>query len=79
MAYANPVGPSGRMTKVTKADSDLAGGVTRALWVGSAGTATLVDEDGNTLTDFPLLLGLNPIRVRQVKTGGTADNIWAMY
>jgi len=79
MAYANPVGPSGRMTKVTKADADLAGGVTRALWVGSAGTATLVDEDGNTLTDFPLLVGLNPIRVRQVKTGGTADNIWAMY
>lgn len=78
-SYSNPIGPSGRLVKLTKADSDLAGGVSRALWVGTAGTANIVDEHGSTLTDFPLLVGLNPIRVLQVKTGGTADNILAMY
>lgn len=78
-SYGDPLAPSGRLTKVTKATSDLAGGVTRALWVGTPGTANLVDESGGTLTDFPLLAGLNPVRVVRVSTGGTADDIWAMY
>jgi hypothetical protein len=73
------IGPSGRIVSVTKADSDLVGGVTRGLWVGTAGTANLVDESGVTLSNFPLVVGLNPVRVAQVKTGGTADDIWALY
>ena len=64
---------------VTKADADLPSGPPRALWVGTAGTANLMDETGAVLTDFPLLEGLNPIAPRQVRTGGTADNIWALY
>lgn len=79
MSFAQ-FGPSGRLVKITKTDdTDLTNGVARSLWVGTAGTANLVDEQGNTLADFPLLQGLNPIRVLQVETGGTADDIWGMY
>lgn len=64
--------------KVTKADSDLPGGVARGLCCGTAGTANLMRLDGSTVTDFPLQQGYNPIGVRQVRTGGTADDIWAL-
>jgi hypothetical protein len=53
--------------------------VPRGLWVGTAGTANLVDEAGNTCADFPLKEGYNPIRISQLETGGTADDIWGLY
>lgn len=71
--------PSGKMRSVTKATSNLPDGQCRALWVGTAGTANLVDTTGEVLTDFPLKEGLNPIQVVRVSTGGTADDIWALY
>ena len=64
---------------VTKADADIPRGVCRGLLVGTAGTANLMDGDGNIQTDVPLQAGYNPLQVRQVRTGGTADNIWALY
>ena len=70
---------SGRVAAVTKADSALTNGVCYALWVGTAGTANLMDEYGTTLTNFPLLAGYNPVRCQQVRTGGTAADIWALY
>lgn len=63
---------------VTKADSDLPDGVARALLVGTPGTANLMQTDGTIRTDVPLQQGYNPISVRQVRTGGTADDIWAL-
>lgn len=77
MSYAT-LGPSGSLAKLTKADSTPIT-VPRSLWVGTAGTANLVDEKGNTLANFPLKAGLNPIRISQLETGGTADDIWALY
>lgn len=78
--YSDPIGPSGRLAKITKTDNtDLAGGVTRALWVGTAGTVNVRDEHGTDHTDLPLQAGLNPFRVIRVETGGTADDIWALY
>lgn len=71
--------PSGIVRSVTKATSNLPNGQCRALWVGTAGTANLVDLSGETLTDFPLKEGLNPISVVRVSTGGTASDIWALY
>jgi hypothetical protein len=53
--------------------------VTDGLLVGTAGTANLMDEYGNTVTGVPLQAGYNPLRVKQVRTGGTADDIWALY
>lgn len=64
---------------VTKADADLSGGTCRFLLVGTAGTANLMQSDGTIRTNVPLQLGYNPLRARQVRTGGTAADIWAGY
>lgn len=73
---------SGIWRKLTKASTDIprVGGLAvRALYVGTAGTANLMGGDGEIATDFPLQAGMNAIRPRQVRTGGTADDIWALY
>lgn len=49
-----------------------------ALWVGTAGTATIVSADGRTMTNFPLFQGMNEIQATNV-TLGTASDVWAMY
>lgn len=55
----------------------------RALLVGSAGAARLVDAEGNdtgATNLVPLQQGYNPISVRRIyATGLTASNIWALY
>jgi hypothetical protein len=47
--------------------------------VGTAGTANLGQVDGTTRTDVPLQAGYNPLVCLQVRLGGTADDIWALY
>lgn len=71
--------PAFTYVPVTKADSDLAGGICRGLLVGTAGTANLQDAGGTTRTNVPLQAGYNPIMCKQVRTGGTASDIWALY
>lgn len=78
MAVSDKTEPAEVFEPVTKANSDLAGGLTRGLLVGTAGTANLMQLDGSIRTDVPLQQGYNPLAVRQVRTGGTADNIWAL-
>jgi len=68
-----------KFVPVTKAPADLPGGVCRSLLVGTAGTANLKDEDGTVRNNVPLQQGYNPLRCSQVLTGGTADDIWALY
>lgn len=75
---ANLESPADKFVKVTKANENLEDD-TKALLVGTAGTANLMDRSGTIRTDVPLVQGYNPLRVRQVRTGGTADNIWALY
>jgi hypothetical protein len=65
---------------VTKHDTnEFADGTCRGLWVGTAGTANLTQDDGTERVNFPLKEGPNPIRVKRVKTGGSADDMWALY
>lgn len=71
--------PSGKIRAVTKANEDLPDGECRALLVGTAGTANLMDATGEILADVPLQQGYNPLKVLQVRTSGTADDIWALY
>jgi hypothetical protein len=71
--------PTGKIREVTKADSNLPEGECRALLVGTAGTANLMDATGQILADVPLQAGYNPLKVVQVRTGGTSDDIWALY
>lgn len=69
-----------RFAKVAKSDSvDFAGGPARALWVGTAGTANLVDLDDVLHANFPLKEGPNPIMCKRINLGGTADDIWAIH
>lgn len=72
-------GPAKSYVSVTKADADLPNGVCRGLLVGTAGTANLMDQEGNTRTSVPLQAGYNPLICLQVRTGGTASDIWALY
>lgn len=67
-------------TKIAAVTSGVAfpDGACRCLLVGSAGTATVIDDEGNTSTNIPLQAGYNPLRVTQV-TFGTAADIWALY
>jgi hypothetical protein len=71
--------PSGRWRKLTKSDSTVLAPMPRCLVCGRGGTANLVDETGETANNFPLQTGYNPIKVMQLKTGGTADDIWGLY
>lgn len=71
--------PADAYPPVTKADADLPNGICRSLWVGTAGTANLMEPDGTIRTNVPLVQGPNPFVVKQVRTGGTAADIWAIY
>ena len=66
---------------LTKSDSagDNLSRTPRALLVGTAGTANLVYASG-AVSSVPLQVGYNPLGgVLRIATGGTADNIWAIY
>lgn len=72
--------PGRKYVKITKSDTvDFADGVSRALLVGTPGTATLIDSYGNERANVPLQQGYNPLHVARIKLGGTADDIWAIY
>lgn len=64
---------------VVKADADLPDGECRALLVGTAGTANLTEDDGTERDNVPLVAGYNYLVCKQVRLGGTAANIWALY
>lgn len=71
--------PAALYVLVTKADAALPDGTCRGLLVGTAGPANLMDDGGNIRANVPLVVGFNPLVCRQVRTGGSADNIWALY
>lgn len=73
--------PAGKLVLVTPDDNnDLPDGTCRALLVGSAGAADIIDAGGNERTAVPLQQGYNPIGVTRVKaTNIVASNIWAIY
>lgn len=72
-------GSAVQFAPVTKADSDLPGGVCRWLLVGTAGTANIMQQDGTIRTNVPLHAGYHPLICKQIRTGGTAADIWALY
>ncbi|MFN4840166.1 MAG: hypothetical protein ACK5MB_07350 [Phycisphaerales bacterium] len=73
-------GPSPKYRAVVASDTvDFADGPCRALMVGTAGTATVIDIDDQPRT-IHLVQGLNPIICQRVNaTGLTAANITAYY
>lgn len=79
--------PADSITAVVKSDTNDVWGVAynattsrpcRGLLVGTAGSATVIDANGNTAALIPLQQGYNPIRVKQIKNVGDAGDIWAL-
>ena len=68
-----------KIVKLTKVNTDIVGGPARALKVGTGGTANFIDAEGNECTNYPLDAGYHPISIKQLKTGGTADDIWGLF
>lgn len=61
-------------------DNDLAGGVTRALYVGTEGDLAVMTARGNVVTFRNAAGGYHPLRViRVLDTGTTAADIVALY
>jgi len=77
--YAS-MGPARAVVAISKNDStDLPDGICQAFVAGTAGTLNFIDAYGNTVTNFPAQVGYNPIMLKRVLTGGTADNLWGLY
>lgn len=78
---ASPIGPARRLHPVTPADGqDLPNGLCRSLFVGQAGTLTIVDSVGTTVTIASLDGQYHPVCARRVlSTGTTAGGILALY
>lgn len=74
----NSLETSDKVLPLTKANGVVIN-TPRALWIGTSGTLTFVDVYGNTVTDFPAQVGLNPVRPKIISEGGTADDIWGLY
>lgn len=53
----------------------------RAILSASVGTVDIVTAAGVTRTGIPISAGITPIRIAQVKTGGTiaAADLWLVY
>jgi hypothetical protein len=68
-----------KVVAVTPANADLADGKCRALLIGTAGTLNIMDESGTTVTGLKVPVGVLPIVCLQVRTGGTATDIFALY
>lgn len=68
--------PAGRLVKWTQGAGLQE--VPRSIVCGVAGTFTGEDAYGNTVTNYPLQQGYNPIRPRKW-TGGAATDVWGLY
>ena len=63
---------------ITPSANVLPKGTCRFLQVTAAGTATVVTENDEVITGFPLVAGRNDIRVKKI-TAAAATGIFACY
>jgi hypothetical protein len=72
--------PGAVFIAVTPADTNLANGICRGIYVGAAGNLTILDTDGNTVAFVAPALGvIHPIQAVQIKAATTATSILAVY
>lgn len=64
--------------KITPSDGVFPSGVSRGLWIGSAGTINVTFQDGTEADDMPAQVGWFPFHVSKVRPGGTSDDIWTI-
>lgn len=62
---------------ITPADSDLAGGAVRAIYVGGSGNVKITDPQGNAVTFVGAVAGtILPVMAKRIwATGTTATNL----
>ena len=74
--------PSGDFVAITPNDgADLPNGPCRAIYVGTAGDASVIGALDSTAVTFTALpVGIHPLRIARVRsTGTTAGNLVALY
>lgn len=75
--------PAWDVIPVTKADANLPDGTCKAILIGTAGTLNVemrgIDGVPVVRNSLPLEAGLYPFQCTQIRTGGTADSIFAVY
>lgn len=77
---AEILGPPSSVVKLEEGDDfAMEHGLPKAIWVGTPGTLNFTDPSGNTITGFPVFEGRNDITFQALNTGGTADDIWALF
>lgn len=67
------------VTKVFAGSGAFSKGPCRALLVGSGGTLNIFDATSVAGSAVPFPTGLTDISVREIRSGGTAADIWAVY
>lgn len=80
---SNEIRTSGIVRAITKSDTvdipQINGMSIRAVFCGTAGTCSFLDATNTLVTDFPLQVGVNPIKPMRILNSGTAANLWALY
>jgi hypothetical protein len=74
--------PGVDVVPVTPSDTALAGGVCKALLIGTAGNINITTLAGNERDDVPVPAGVVPLQCTHVRAGASATaatNIWAIY
>lgn len=74
------VSPGTKWVSITPADTALANGPCRMIYVGGAGNLSIVDRDGTTVVFTAITTGIiHPISAVQIKAATTATLILAGY
>ncbi len=69
-----------RYVAITPADTDLANGVCRGIYLGASGNLTVLDLAGNTVQFIAPSTGvIHPIQAKQIKAATTATSVVAVY
>lgn len=67
------------VTKVFAGSGAFAKGPCRALLVGSGGLLNIFDATSVAGVDVPFPTGMTDLSIQEIRSGGTAADIWAVY
>jgi len=78
--FQRSISPGTAYVAVTPADTDLANGPCRGIYIGAAGNVTVKDRVGTTTQFVALATGvIHPIQAVQIKAATTATSVVAVY
>ncbi len=78
--FQKSISPGAHYVAVTPADTDLADGPCRGIYIGASGNLTVLDMVGSTVQFVALATGvIHPIQAKQIKAATTATSVVAVY